>query len=166
LARIVSTSLRRCQQVGPCAPPRGSRRWDEPDIEGLCRSPGELGWSKSIKFDHDFIGREALEKEVAEPRRAGVTLEFNNEDMIEIYVSPFSDGDTYRKVLVISFLDAEHSELDTEVKVRWGSPDEPQREIRATVARRASSTPSEEAQLTCPGAERRATALTGPRPHG
>ena len=31
------------------------------------RSPVELGWGKNIIFDHDFIGRKALEPEVADP---------------------------------------------------------------------------------------------------
>ncbi|MDV6248007.1 glycine cleavage T C-terminal barrel domain-containing protein [Rhodococcus opacus] len=69
--------------------------WDGPDIEGLHRNPVELGWAKSINFDHDFIGRSALEALVAQPRRVGVTLEFNSDDLIAIYSSMFSDGPVY-----------------------------------------------------------------------
>jgi vanillate/3-O-methylgallate O-demethylase len=147
--------------------------WSGPDIEGLYRSPVELGWTKSIAFDHDFIGRAALEAEVASPRRVGVTLEFNSEDLVEVYASMFSDGDvyhlfeiphppfasnwvdvilkdgkeighathpgysyTYRKALAVSFVDAEFATPGTEVTVLWGNPGEPQRQIRATVARK------------------------------
>lgn len=57
------------------------------------RSPIELGWAHMVKFDHDFVGREALEKEMANPRRAMVTLEYNHEDVLDIYRSQFSkDG--------------------------------------------------------------------------
>ncbi len=55
------------------------------------RCPVELGWGKSIRFDHDFIGREALEDEVANPRRTIVTLEWNADDVTEIYRSLFNE---------------------------------------------------------------------------
>lgn len=65
------------------------------DIVDYLFTPYELGWGKSVKFDHDFIGREALEKEAANQKRQRVTLEFNSEDVVEIYASLFRDGDPY-----------------------------------------------------------------------
>ncbi len=65
------------------------------DISDYFRSPVEMGWTRNISFDHDFIGREALEAEVANPRRTIVTLEFNSEDVIDIYASFFREGDPY-----------------------------------------------------------------------
>jgi vanillate/3-O-methylgallate O-demethylase len=59
----------------------------------MYRSPVELGWSKNIKFDHPFLGREILEKEVAEPKRSIVTLVWNAEDVIDVYASLFRKGD-------------------------------------------------------------------------
>ncbi len=53
------------------------------------RSPVELGWTKSIKFDHDFIGRQALEVEVAHPKRTMVSLDWNPEDVVDVYASLF-----------------------------------------------------------------------------
>lgn len=53
------------------------------------RSPVELGWAKTIKFDHDFIGRAALEKEVAEPRRVMRTLVWNGDDVADVHASLF-----------------------------------------------------------------------------
>ena len=41
----------------------------------------------------------------------------------------------YRQMLSLCTIDVEHSELGTEVTVIWGNPDEPQKEIRTTVAR-------------------------------
>ena len=64
-------------------------------IQDYYRSPIELGWGKSVKFDHDFIGREALEKEKAAPRRVLRTLRWNSEDVIDVYASLFRKGDTY-----------------------------------------------------------------------
>jgi glycine cleavage system aminomethyltransferase T len=59
------------------------------DISELYRTPVELGWKKNIKFDHDFIGRAALEPEVAEPRRSMMTLVWNPDDVAEVYASLF-----------------------------------------------------------------------------
>ena len=59
------------------------------DISELYRTPVELGWGKNVKFDHNFIGRAALETEVKEPRRKLVTLVWNAEDVAEIYASLF-----------------------------------------------------------------------------
>ena len=47
------------------------------------RSPVEFGWTKNIRFDHDFIGRAALEREVANPRRTIRTLVWNTEDVVD-----------------------------------------------------------------------------------
>jgi len=51
------------------------------------RSPVELGWTKNIKFDHDFIGRAALEKEVAAPRRTIRTLVWDPSDVLDVQAS-------------------------------------------------------------------------------
>jgi len=58
-------------------------------ISDYYRSPIELGWGKSIKFDHDFVGRKALEEELANPKRIIRTLVWNAEDVIDIYASMF-----------------------------------------------------------------------------
>ncbi|VVN29307.1 Aminomethyltransferase [Pseudomonas fluorescens] len=69
--------------------------WDGEKIEELMRSPVELGWGRYIKFDHKFLGDEALRKELEAPKRIGVTLEFNSDDMIRIYSSLFEEGASY-----------------------------------------------------------------------
>jgi vanillate/3-O-methylgallate O-demethylase len=59
------------------------------DISAWYRSPVELGWGKSIKFDHDFKGRDALEAELAAPRRQIRTLVWNPGDVVQVYASLF-----------------------------------------------------------------------------
>jgi glycine cleavage system aminomethyltransferase T len=65
------------------------------DMGSRYRNPVELGWAHMIKFDHDFIGRSALEKEVAQPRRKMVTLEWNSQDVVDVYASQFVSGEHY-----------------------------------------------------------------------
>jgi vanillate/3-O-methylgallate O-demethylase len=64
-------------------------------IEDYYNTPYELGYGPFVKFDHDFIGREALEKMVKEkrPQRKKVTFEWNGDDMAKIYASLFKPGE-------------------------------------------------------------------------
>ena len=45
-----------------------------PDITKYYFSPYDLGYGSIVKFDHDFVGRSALEKMAAVPHRQKVTL--------------------------------------------------------------------------------------------
>jgi len=69
--------------------------FDADDISGWYRTPIELGWNYST-FDHDFVGREAVEAEAADPDRTLVTLEWNDEDVIDVYASLFDEGATHK----------------------------------------------------------------------
>lgn len=60
------------------------------------RTPGEVDWMWMAKFDHDFIGRKALEAEQAAPKRTIVNLEWNVEDVLDIYRSHFEPGEDYK----------------------------------------------------------------------
>jgi glycine cleavage system aminomethyltransferase T len=51
------------------------------DIGDYYVTPYELGYGSFVKFDHDFIGREALEKMAADPTRKKVTLAWNGDDV-------------------------------------------------------------------------------------
>jgi vanillate/3-O-methylgallate O-demethylase len=64
-------------------------------ISDWYRSPVELGWGKNVKFDHDFIGRTALEPEVANPKRLMRTLVWNADDLVDVYASLFRDERPY-----------------------------------------------------------------------
>jgi vanillate/3-O-methylgallate O-demethylase len=50
------------------------------------------------KFDHVFLGRAALEGEVANPKRTVVTLRWNPEDVIDIYASLLRRGEAYKTI--------------------------------------------------------------------
>jgi len=68
-----------------------------PDNErARLRTLVEVGWDWMAKFDHEFVGRNALEEEMAAPKRTIVTLEWNSEDVIDIYASQFRDGEPYK----------------------------------------------------------------------
>ena len=51
------------------------------NIEDYYLTPYELGYGPFVKFDHDFIGREALEKIAGQPHRRKVTFAWNAEDV-------------------------------------------------------------------------------------
>jgi vanillate/3-O-methylgallate O-demethylase len=60
------------------------------------RSPLEIGWDRAVRFDHDFIGRKALEQKAAGKRRSTVTLRWNADDVIDIYASLLRTGEEYK----------------------------------------------------------------------
>lgn len=68
-----------------------------PDADGYV-NPIELGWGSCVKFDHDFIGREALEKIADDPKRTAVSLEWNKDDILDIYASRFEDEEPYEDI--------------------------------------------------------------------
>lgn len=55
--------------------------FDSTNIEDYYHTPWELGYGSFVKFDHDFIGREALEKIDPASQRKKVTLAWNAEDL-------------------------------------------------------------------------------------
>jgi vanillate/3-O-methylgallate O-demethylase len=62
------------------------------NIEDYYLTPYEMGYGPFVKFDHDFIGREALEKIANKPHRRKVTFAWNPDDMTKIYASLFQPG--------------------------------------------------------------------------
>jgi vanillate/3-O-methylgallate O-demethylase len=66
-------------------------------IEDYYLNPFELGYGSFIRFDHEFHGREALQKLKAEQQRKKVTLAWNAEDMGKITASLFQpEGKQYK----------------------------------------------------------------------
>lgn len=62
------------------------------DVHDYYLTPFDLGLGRSVKFDHDFHGREALEKIAAAPARRKVTLLWNAEDVAAIVRSHVEPG--------------------------------------------------------------------------
>ena len=62
------------------------------DIEDYYLTPFALGYGPFIKWDHDFIGREALERQAKEPQRKKVTFAWNAEDVLKIFASLLEPG--------------------------------------------------------------------------
>ena len=59
------------------------------NIEDYYMTPYQLGYGHMVKFDHDFIGREALERMDLASQRRKVTLAWNHEDVAKIFASFF-----------------------------------------------------------------------------
>ena len=66
------------------------------NIEDYYVTPWDLGYGHILKFDHDFIGREALEKMASQPKRTKVTLVWNRDDVLKIFASQFGSGPRYK----------------------------------------------------------------------
>jgi vanillate/3-O-methylgallate O-demethylase len=63
-----------------------------PDVHDYYFTPYDLGLGKSVRFDHDFHGREALERIAAQPARRKVTLIWNADDVADVVKSQLEPG--------------------------------------------------------------------------
>ena len=68
------------------------------NIEDYYMSPYALGYGPFVKFDHDFIGREELERMQDKPHRKKVTFAWNSDDVVKIFASMFEPGDIYKYI--------------------------------------------------------------------
>ncbi len=59
------------------------------NIEDYYLTPWDLGYGPFVKFDHDFIGREALEKMAEDNHRQKVTLALYGEDVTKVIMSQY-----------------------------------------------------------------------------
>jgi syringate O-demethylase len=62
-------------------------------IEGYYLTPWDIGYGHIVKFDHDFVGREALERMANETHKQKVTLALDNEDVMRVISSVLAEGD-------------------------------------------------------------------------
>jgi vanillate/3-O-methylgallate O-demethylase len=69
------------------------------DIAAYYLTPWDLGYGSLVKFDHDFIGRPALERMARDPRRTKVTLVWNGDDVARVLRTLFSDTGQLAKFL-------------------------------------------------------------------
>ncbi len=68
------------------------------NIEDYYVTPYEIGYGPFVKFDHDFIGREALEKMDRSKQRRKVTLAWNGEDVAKVFASMFTGENRYKYI--------------------------------------------------------------------
>ncbi len=117
-----------------------------PDIEDYYCSPYELGYGRSISFNHDFIGRAALQRARETARRTKVTLVFDAGDVREVLGDNLGYYLTYARhrveagrskslvglthqtatidpvgtILSLTLIDKQYAAPGTEVRVAWG----------------------------------------------
>ena len=68
------------------------------DISDYYLTPHDLGYWPFVKFDHDFVGREALEEMEDRPRWKKVTLAWNGEDVAQAIATMFEKGDAAKYI--------------------------------------------------------------------
>ena len=113
------------------------------DIADYYVSPYELGYGRSIAFNHDFIGRQALEEAKTKQLRTRVTFVYNADDVKDVmgdpgyllryprdrvevggelvglamYTANFARHGT---LLSLGLVDTRYAEPGTEVSIVWG----------------------------------------------
>jgi len=69
------------------------------DITQYYLTPYDLGYGPFVKFDHEFVGRDALEKMEGQQRRKKVTLVWNGDDMAGVFRTLSNDtGDVAKYI--------------------------------------------------------------------
>ena len=68
------------------------------DISDYYLTPHDLGYWPFVRFDHDFVGRDALEAMGDEPPRRKVTLAWNGEDVAQAMGTLFEKGDAAKYI--------------------------------------------------------------------
>ncbi len=77
------------------------------EIEDYYLTPWDLGYGHLVKFDHEFIGREALAQAASRPHRHKVTLALADEDVGRVLASQF--GSQRERAKFIEFPSAVYS---------------------------------------------------------
>ena len=72
--------------------------FDSNNIEDYYMTPYALGYGPFVKFDHDFIGREALEKIAGKSQRKKVTFAWNADDVVKVWASMLEPEDAYKYI--------------------------------------------------------------------
>src|SRR5579863_4302195 len=77
-------------------------------------TPYEMGYGPFVKFDHDFIGREALEKISKEPQRKKVTFAWNADDVAKVQRSmlgPIEQRNKYIDLPLSNYASASYDQV-------------------------------------------------------
>jgi vanillate/3-O-methylgallate O-demethylase len=72
--------------------------FDADDISDYYVTPHDLGYWPFVKFDHDFVGREALEAMADDPKRRKVTLAWSGEDVAAAMATMLDKGDAIKYI--------------------------------------------------------------------
>ena len=70
--------------------------FESTNIEDYYLTPFALGYGPFVKFDHDFIGRHALEQMADQPQRKKVTFAWHPDDVVKVWASMFEAGEPYK----------------------------------------------------------------------
>src|SRR5262245_8993808 len=90
------------------------------DITDYYLTPYELGYGPFVKFDHDFVGRKAVEKMAENPKRQKVTLVWNGDDVSRAMSSLFHAGSDIEKYIDLPL--ANYSTLPYDKVLKDGKP--------------------------------------------
>ncbi len=82
-------------------------------------NPWDLGYGPFVKFDHDFIGRAALEKMAAAPQRKKVTLALDTDSLMDSMGTMFDKG---MKAKFMEFPSAVYSMHPFDLVTKDGKP--------------------------------------------
>jgi vanillate/3-O-methylgallate O-demethylase len=69
------------------------------DIQKRFVTPFDTGWENRIHWDHEFVGKKALQRMAKGSLRSVVTLEWNADDVADVYASQFrGTAETYEPI--------------------------------------------------------------------
>ncbi len=68
-------------------------------IEDYYLTPEDLGYGPIVKFDHEFIGRDALQRLTGSPKRKKVTLVWDGDDLANVFRSLTGAGKNIAKYI-------------------------------------------------------------------
>jgi vanillate/3-O-methylgallate O-demethylase len=86
------------------------------NIEDYYVNPYEMGYGPFVNFDHDFIGREALEKMAKKPQRQKVTFAWNADDVVKVFRSMLEPGAQHYKYIDLPLSNYTSSSFDKIMK--------------------------------------------------
>ena len=66
------------------------------DVEDYYLTPYDLGYGHIVKFDHEFVGRKALEAKQDKPHKKKVTLRWGKDDVVRVFSSMLGGGDRFK----------------------------------------------------------------------
>ncbi len=82
-------------------------------IEDYYTTPWELGYAGFTKYDHDFIGKEALQAKEGKVHRRKVTFVWNDQDVVKVLASMFAPPGENCKVIDLPLSNFASSSFDS-----------------------------------------------------